>query len=86
MATIMTQGNSEGTRRCDGTCHKAKKKACKCICGGRFHGCGGSDKARELLVEAVRNDLDGQFAVFRQAMKDSGILETLQRPLHFGTP
>lgn len=51
MATIMTQGNSEGTRRCDGTCHKATKPKCACICGGRYHGCGSSQKAQEMLTE-----------------------------------
>lgn len=40
MATIMTQGNSEGTRRCDGTCHNATKPKCSCVCGGRYHGAG----------------------------------------------
>jgi hypothetical protein len=48
MATIMTQGNSEGTRRCDGTCHNAKKPKCTCICGGRYHGAG--KMAQELLT------------------------------------
>ena len=44
----MTQGNSEGTRRCDGTCHHAKKPTCRCICGGRYHGKG--DLAQECLT------------------------------------
>lgn len=47
--TIMTQGNSEGTRRCDGTCHNAKKPKCACICGGRYHGAGGM--AQEMLTK-----------------------------------
>lgn len=46
--TIMTQGNSEGTRRCDGTCHKARHDRCTCICGGRYHGKGKA--AQELLT------------------------------------
>jgi hypothetical protein len=46
--TIMTVGNSEGTRRCDGTCHKAKKPACKCICNGRYHGAG--PNAQDMLT------------------------------------
>lgn len=48
MATIMTQGNSEGTRRCDGTCHNAKTPKCSCICGGRYHGAG--KQAHEMLT------------------------------------
>lgn len=46
---IMTQGDSDGTRRCDGTCHKAKKPKCACICGGRYHGHG--EMAQALLTE-----------------------------------
>lgn len=46
--TILTQGNSEGQRRCDGTCHNAKRKVCACICGGRYHGAGGA--AQEMLT------------------------------------
>lgn len=42
MATIMTMGNSEGTRRCDATCHNAKGPQCDCICAGRYHGKGNS--------------------------------------------
>lgn len=47
--TILTQGNSDGTRRCDGTCHGARKPACSCICGGRYHGKGA--QAQELLTQ-----------------------------------
>lgn len=46
--TIMTQGNSDGTRRCDGTCHNARKAKCTCICGGRYHGAG--KQAQERLT------------------------------------
>jgi len=39
MTTIMSWGNSEGTRgRCDGKCHNAKGTRCTCMCGGVFHG------------------------------------------------
>jgi hypothetical protein len=48
--TIMTQGNSEGTRRCDGTCHHAKKPKCACICGGRYHG------KKEMAQECLTRD------------------------------
>jgi hypothetical protein len=44
--TIMTQGNSDGTRRCDGTCHNATKPKCTCICGGRYHGAGQAAQER----------------------------------------
>lgn len=49
--TIMTQGNSEGSRRCDGTCHKARKPKCACICGGRYHGKGSSEAAQQQLTK-----------------------------------
>lgn len=54
MATIMAFGNSEGTRRCDGSCHTARLPKCVCICGGRYHGKG--DQAVELLQDDL---LDG---------------------------
>lgn len=39
MATLMSWGNSEGTKgRCDAKCQKAKSTECKCMCGGRYHG------------------------------------------------
>lgn len=48
MATLMTYKNSEGTRRCDGKCHNARRPRCRCICGGRYHGVGNSKAAQEL--------------------------------------
>lgn len=39
MTTIMTWGNSEGTKgRCDARCHGAANPKCVCMCGGRYHG------------------------------------------------
>jgi len=39
MATMMSWGNSSGTKgRCDARCHNAKNSRCVCCCGGRFHG------------------------------------------------
>lgn len=40
MATLFqwTSGNGSA-RRCDSKCHNAKLPRCKCICGGRYHGC-----------------------------------------------
>lgn len=46
--TIITQSDSGGTRRCDGTCHSAKTSKCMCICGGRYHGAG--NRAQEMLT------------------------------------
>lgn len=50
MTTVMTAGNSEGTRRCDATCHDAKGSKCECICGGRNHGVG-FERAMENTVK-----------------------------------
>lgn len=55
MATIMSQSFGKGglgsNRRCDATCHKARKPECGCICGGKYHGKGSSDAAQEALTE-----------------------------------
>lgn len=41
MATVMSWGNSEGTKgRCDAKCHNAASSHCMCMCGGRYHGKG----------------------------------------------
>jgi hypothetical protein len=83
LATVLTVGDSEGTRRCDATCHEAKGPRCECVCGGRYHGCGSSDKAKQLVTEdvlggrlgdtmaaAARAALDG--LAERQAQLDAG--------------
>lgn len=44
----MTYSKRNGqARRCDGTCHRAKKPTCACICNGKYHG-KGDQGAREL--------------------------------------
>lgn len=84
--TIMTQGNSEGTRRCDSTCHNAKKPKCSCICGGRYHGAG--EAAQELLTRDWLGD-DWRQAQARieaaggtlQATVNSALVDAIQRRL-----
>ena len=55
MATIMAQYGAERGgvkgRRCDATCHRAKKPRCACICGGRYHGKGSSEAAQQQLTK-----------------------------------
>ena len=54
MATIMSQhgaGGGEKGRHCNATCHRAKKPQCACICGGRYHGCGSSEAAQQMLTK-----------------------------------
>ena len=59
MTTLMTWGNSEGTKgRCDAKCHAALHPECKCMCGGRYHGAthrpGGVEQAvRDNWEEAI---------------------------------
>ena len=60
MASIMTWGNSEGTKgRCDASCHNAKHPKCVCMCGGRFHGSahrpgGVAQAVRDTWEEVIR--------------------------------
>lgn len=65
--TIMTQGDSERTRRCDGTCHNAKKPKCTCICGGRYHGAGAN--AQEMLT---RDWLGDEWRVHKAEIEAQG--------------
>jgi hypothetical protein len=57
MTTLLTVGNSEGSRRCDAKCHEAKDPDCDCVCGGRYHG-GGEQYARERVHQDIK---DGRF-------------------------
>lgn len=50
VTTIMTVGNSEGSRRCNARCHTATSPECDCVCGGRYHGRGSSAAAQEQLT------------------------------------
>lgn len=40
MTTLLSVGNSEGTRRCDARCYNAQHSGCDCICRGKNHGAG----------------------------------------------
>jgi len=56
---LMTQGNSEGGRRCDARCYNAKGPDCECCCGGINHGVGlkqargNAARIAETLVEVA---------------------------------
>jgi hypothetical protein len=39
-AIISSQTGSGPRRQCNGTCHKARRPKCTCICVGRYHGIG----------------------------------------------
>lgn len=51
MTTVMSWGNSEGTKgRCDAKCHTAEKPDCDCMCGGRYHGAANKEGGLERAV------------------------------------
>ncbi len=57
MTTILTVGNSEGSRSCTATCHDAKRPDCDCVCGGRYHGAGS-----DAVLDRVSADVEaGEF-------------------------
>lgn len=87
MSTIITQSKSlegGGSRRCDATCHKAKHKDCACVCGGRYHGAGDSNIAREQLT---RDMLGEEWVGVKAAALARGIevVATVQAPLYVNT-
>jgi hypothetical protein len=55
---LMTQGNSDGERRCDSRCYNAEGPDCDCCCGGINHGVGlkqardNTARVAEALAEA----------------------------------
>lgn len=53
MTTVLTVGNSEGSRSCTATCHDAKLPECDCVCGGRYHG-----KGSGPVLDQVRTDIE----------------------------
>lgn len=48
--TLLSVGNSEGTRRCDQRCYGASGGACECCCQSINHGAG--------LYQAIANTRD----------------------------
>ena len=66
MATIMSWGNSKGTKgRCDAKCHNAAGTRCRCMCGGRFHGAAHQPGGIQGAVRKHWNE------VFDEAMKQA---------------
>lgn len=66
MTTVLIVGNSEGSRRCDGSCHGAAGDVCRCVCEGRYHGIArGEDPLDPVEVvqqEAAAGDLGPELA------------------------
>jgi len=51
MTTLISWQDGGGSKgRCDARCHNAKRQKCECICGGRNHGVG--------LKQAAKNTKD----------------------------
>lgn len=46
---IMTETSGGHTRRCNASCHNAKKEKCICICGGNFHGAKGKENRQPMI-------------------------------------
>lgn len=58
MVTVMTWGNSEGTKgRCDAKCHDAADPECHCMCRGRYHGANLRAGGLELAVRAHETEV-----------------------------
>lgn len=55
MTTVISVSTSDGTRRCDATCHNATGDMCRCVCGGRLHGIG-ADHALERNTRDLLGD------------------------------
>lgn len=53
MVVLMSQGNSEGTRRCDARCYNAEGGECDCVCGGVNHGKGYAAAAENTAQFAI---------------------------------
>ena len=53
----MTFTNSKGTRRCDASCHKARRPRCVCICSGIYHGISSSFQAWERSQKYLENSV-----------------------------
>lgn len=75
--TLITAGNSEGERRCDGRCYDAKGPHCDCVCGGRNHGVG-LQQAQENTREYAREILEAWKAAHPQ---DAVRFEAVQQEL-----
>ena len=77
MSTLLTVGDSEGSRRCDAKCDEATEADCDCCCGGRYHG-RGIDAARALIHADV---LAGRFGAGAAGVAAQLTAEALQDPL-----
>lgn len=51
MTTLISRTVDGKIRCCDGSCHNAKGKKCRCICGGQNHGAG--QEAAIYKTEAI---------------------------------
>ena len=62
MTVIQRQTVAGRTRTCNGTCHKAEHRNCRCICLGRWHGCATvkSGKSQPKTIEEAEALLKAQ--------------------------
>ena len=71
--TLLTVGNSEGSRHCDARCYDAKGPDCDCCCGGANHGKGlqaaqaWAEEHGKQLLEAGARYVEVQSDLFARA-------------------
>ena len=69
--TLITIGNSEGSRRCDARCYDAKGPDCDCICGGKNHGKGlqvATKNTRDMIADW--SEAEGERVAFVAVQKE----------------
>jgi hypothetical protein len=66
VTTVLSVGNSEGERRCDDRCHRARTPECSCVCESRYHGKGSA----EAIAQVQQDIAKGRF----------GDVATIDRP------
>ncbi len=69
MPTLLSVGNSEGSRRCDAKCYQATGPDCCCICGGANHGKGYAGAIAENERRFGSEELRAELKVYRQAQQ-----------------
>jgi hypothetical protein len=70
--TLITIGNSEGSRRCDARCYDAKGSNCDCMCGGKNHGKGlqVASENTALIGKKLMEELGGEHVAIAAIQRD----------------
>jgi hypothetical protein len=78
VTVVLRVVNSEGARRCDARCHTSRAPRCRCICAGRYHGCGDSTTAEGMVTSDL---LEGRMGEETRHMAEEALGLTLQPTL-----